>query len=327
MPDIIKILSDLNFGEPRFIQNRASIADLFKPNHRCGIYVLYFASGEFYVGQAVDVVRRYVQHRRNYRDIVKINFKQVLAEHLDTIEQETIEAFESQGYLLRNISLTSIPRGESDFDFVMSVRQQNKWLADLDFVDDGGERPINPELRRKYHRRYERFLTKPFAKEVIEILRLYLTTGVPAIKRGEISFWSCSCLPTFQNSDVMVYSRMNIFWQEVFTIGSEGKTLWASWHLALSPLQKIFGQDLSRLSKRHRRIYLEDHRYKPGGVDQIRLYIEGKDAIMKIIQDKDILRAVRLFNMRLMKKGACIYNRYHCLGLADNLISDGARNS
>jgi hypothetical protein len=61
----------------KYVQGRASIADLFKPHRRCGIYVLRFSNEEFYAGQAVDVTRRYAQHRKTHGDIEQMAFKQV----------------------------------------------------------------------------------------------------------------------------------------------------------------------------------------------------------------------------------------------------------
>jgi hypothetical protein len=42
---------------------------------RCGVYVLDFRNGDFYVGQATDVVRRHAQHCRNHQDITAIRFR------------------------------------------------------------------------------------------------------------------------------------------------------------------------------------------------------------------------------------------------------------
>ena len=41
-----------NFSQPYYGQGRASIADLFPPGQRCGLYILHFANGEIYAGQA-----------------------------------------------------------------------------------------------------------------------------------------------------------------------------------------------------------------------------------------------------------------------------------
>ncbi len=60
----------------RQVHGRAWLADFFKPRRRRGIYVLRVSNAEVYVGQAVDVTRRYAQHRRTHADIEQIAFKQ-----------------------------------------------------------------------------------------------------------------------------------------------------------------------------------------------------------------------------------------------------------
>ncbi len=190
------MLASMGFSEPRYVVGRASIADLFKPKNRCGIYVLHFANGDFYVGQAVDVTRRYVQHRKIHTDIEKIAFKRVPRSRLNDEEHSAIWRLEQNGWPLRNIRFTSFPRGESDFDLIMSPEDQVRWLEDLSYVDLQGDRVVNPTLRSKYTTRYhERFKRMPHADAVVDVLRCYIRAGIPAIRRGEISFWACSCLP------------------------------------------------------------------------------------------------------------------------------------
>ena len=64
-----KILYENKFSSFEYIEKRLTVADLFKPNKRCGIYVLRFCDKSYYVGQAIDVTRRYVQHIKNHTDI------------------------------------------------------------------------------------------------------------------------------------------------------------------------------------------------------------------------------------------------------------------
>lgn len=235
------MLASMDFSEPIYVVGRASIADLFKPKHRCGIYVLHFANGDFYVGQAVDVTRRFVQHRKIHTDIEKIAFKRVARSMLSEEEHSAIWRLERNDWPLRNIRLTSFLRGESDFDLIMSPEDQARWLEDLSYVDLEGDRAVNPTLRSKYTTRYhQRFKRMPHADAVIDVLRSYVRGGIPAIRRGEISFWACSCLPARD-----MYLRININWQEVLTILEADNEVHFSLHLALSPLDP--GKALSEL--------------------------------------------------------------------------------
>jgi len=308
------MLDEMGFAPPQYVKGRASIADLFKPNERCGIYVLHFSNGEFYAGQAIDVTRRYVQHCNSHKDIEKISFKAIRQNHLDEEERSVIRRLEKSGWLLRNVIFTSLPKGESDFDFIMSPEKQIEWLDNPFIIDGQGERLVAPDLRRKLRRYYERYLQAPHADRVLEILKTYIAAGIPAIRRGEVSFWCLSCMPKRN-----VYARVNVYWQEVFTAFVHKNELWFSLHLARSPLEKAFGADLSLLFERHPTADCIDHQYEPGGPDQTSFEIPA-ETVKAFISDPSVITAIRLLNLRLMKKGPCVYGRSHCLDLADKII-------
>jgi hypothetical protein len=66
---------------------------------------------------------------------------------------------------------------------------------------------------------------------------------------------------------------------------------------------------------------VEDHVYKPGGHDQINIIIPCTE--FNTLMDRDSVgRAIRNFNLRLMRKGPCNFGRYHCLDLADDVIEE-----
>jgi hypothetical protein len=213
------------------------------------------------------------------------------------------------------VTFTSFPKGESNFDLVMPPEEQERWLGDLGYADPGGERLIDPELRRRYRGHFQRFLQMPRAEEALDVLRTYVRVGVPATRGGEVSFWGCSCLPTKD-----VYSRVNINWQEVLTVSTSLNDLWFSFHLARSPLEKGYGNRETPLLTRHSTLRCFDHRYAPGGQDQTKFEIKGARAAEELLADEDVLQGIRVFNLRLMKKGPCAYGRYHCMDLADRLV-------
>jgi hypothetical protein len=116
MQSIDDLLRSLNFTRKFHVRECTSIADLFPARKRCGIYVLQFSNGEAYVGQAVDVTRRYVQHRQTHDDIERIHFRVVSRKNLNEEERNVIWTLEQNGYHLRNIIFTSVLQGEADFD-------------------------------------------------------------------------------------------------------------------------------------------------------------------------------------------------------------------
>ena len=318
MPSINNLLGDLAFSETHYVLGRASIADLFRPGQRCGIYILHFTNGEFYCGQSVDVTRRFAQHSKLHADIEKISFRQILQNDLNIEELSSIRILEAQGFRLRNIALTSIPFGPSDLDLIITQNEQNRWCKDPSFVDYAGTRIIEPDLRRKYRQRFEQFIALPYANETICFLRAYAHSCLPAVRRTEVSFWSCSCLPGNTNPDTEILARVNIYWQEVLTIGAHKEELFFSLHLADKPL--ITNQLTTKLFQWKYKISRDEHQYKPGGQDQTHLVVDGTANALAFIKTKLFLQAVRVFNIRLMKKGACTSGRYHCLDLADQIV-------
>src|SRR5262245_46807350 len=120
--------SSLGFSDFEQVEGRSSVADMFQPDRRCGLYVFHYQNGEYYVGQAVNVVRRFGQHRKTHSDIVSMAFLPLLKEQLTAKERSTIEGADLAGFLLRNIVGTSEPNIESDFDDVVSPAEQGSWL-------------------------------------------------------------------------------------------------------------------------------------------------------------------------------------------------------
>ena len=128
-------------------------------------------------------------------------------------------------------------------------------------------------------------------------------------------------MPGSSQPGINVYSRININWQEVFTICDAQGVFISSFHLALSPLEQAYGQSLNIMFEKHPLLTSTEHFYEPGGQDQLHIEIEGAENALTLLQDTNIVRAIRLFNFRLMKKGSCAYSRYHCMDLADKLLN------
>jgi hypothetical protein len=161
MSTIIKFLSEHGFTDLRIVTGRSSIADLLRSKRRCGLYVLLFADGRAYIGQSVDVVRRFAQHLKVHQDVEAISFKQVPRNQLDSAEQEAIRAAEQNGHKLRNVTFSAVAPVESDFDLIMSSEDQARWLSDLNWVDADGTRVLNPVLREKHSAKYRRLRVVP----------------------------------------------------------------------------------------------------------------------------------------------------------------------
>jgi hypothetical protein len=313
-----RILREAGFRPAIDIEGRASIADLFKnPAKRCGIYVLDFRNGDFYVGQAADVVRRHAQHCRNHQDISAIRFRPTAPDRLNRVEADVIAGLEGKGHRLRNIALTSVPPVDSDFDLLMSKAQQERWLRDLSYNYHGGTRSRNLLQRRRYQTKFERLADYPRYEEVRRVLRQHCRTCLPGLRSSEMAFWSLSCLP---NSRVL--ARVNLNWQEVFAALVVKGTLCFYAQLSRHILREHFGPSYGKLLKGTPELWVIDNRwYSPGGRDQTCLFIATAEVALSTLKLPGVLSAIRDFNLRLMRKGPCIYGRNHCPQLAD-LVCD-----
>jgi hypothetical protein len=68
---------------------------------------------------------------------------------------------------------------------------------------------------------------------------------------------------------------------------------------------------------------IANHSYKPGGKDQINFMVRGKEQALNLLHEKDVISAIRHFNLRLMRLGPSPYKSSHCLDLADLLVYEG----
>ena len=309
----------LGFAVPVHVQGRASIADLFKPGKRCGIYVLHCSGSEYYAGKAIDVTRRYTQHRANHSDIEWISFREVQKDAHRVEEPRVIDALEAAGFLLRNIQYTSFPTVATDLDTIIPQEEQTRWLDDPAHNDLSGSRATSPDLSRKYLKKYQKLVGMPHSDEIIGVMRKYVRVGIPAPLRTELSFWCCSCLPPY-GGGITLYSRINIYLPEVFTVGVENGIPFYSWHLAASPLSESRTRMWKKMLKRHRATYTE-HQYKSGGPDQLHVKMTGSaDSALAFLDEPSIVRAIRRFNLGLMRKGPSLNSLSHAMPLADRLL-------
>jgi hypothetical protein len=327
--EIDEQLKVLGFSRPKTVTGRTSVASLFR-SKRCGIYVLHFANGEFYVGQSIKVVSRFAQHRHTHTDIEKISFKSVARKNLNSEEQTVIRQLENSGFRLRNINLVTFSYGITDFDRIMPREEQERWLDDLDFLDLQGERYVDDRLRGLYRKKYERLLTLPHAEDVIRVVREYVRQCVPAVKRGEVTFWACSCLPPV--SKRQLYIRINVGGQTTFdAFLFEGKPFF-QWYLTRSLTEEVFDFPLDALTDESDPIELEfpdipdlavsitTSKMVKGGKDQVFIFTSGAENVLKLLSDEYMLLGIRLFNIGLAQKGPCLWGKNHCLDLADRFV-------
>lgn len=316
MRDENVLLAELGFPAWAEATGRRSVADLYRPGHRCGIYVLRFANGERYVGKAVDVIRRFTQHRVTHSDITGVSFQVVPEADLLRVERQFIHAFDAAGIPLRNLAHMSVVQGETDLDLVVTPAEQDAWFQVSGEVVDTDELVQDDDLRRRHRRKFEQFMTLPFAEDALQILGFYLQGTVPFPRRTELSFWMVSCLPYGVKSDGTVYLRVSLNMQETLSVYGTPEGLEVSVHLAKSPFEAELGSGWQDTLTEWG-WGVEEHAYAPGGHDQFHLFGHGLEDARALMLQRTPNRAMALLNLRLMRKGPTYYGRSHCLELVD----------
>lgn len=319
-------MDEWGFPERHDVAGRFSIADLIpRTKKRCGVYLLEYADGFLYVGQATDVVRRFAQHRQQDDHIVAISFRPVRRAELDTVERDLIRRVEAAGLPLTNRIHVSQIHGGCDLDDLVSPSDQQSWLATGQWQPTDRRRVrivLEADYRVRGANAYRRFSRLPHAESVIENLRRYVSLCILAPTTTEFSFWIVSCLPSTNQHTWPRYAAVSMNGMETFVVGHLKEDLtqiWALWNLSRSSL--LEDQSRAGFLARHPGVQIHDGvDYQAGGFDQITLHVDGLNALEALLDDDVVQHSARLLNLRLMQKGATVYSRFHHFELADQLL-------
>lgn len=153
-----------------------------------GIYVLMFTDDEYYVGQAVDLVKRLQTHARSKSDMTSIWVKSVPADRLTVVETAVISLFERQAVRLRNLKQVS-------FTNLFDTAKQLRWMDDNTYNQVTGERFRHQMVREKYQPRFQELQAKPYYAFLVGFLTDYVKKTIPNYLASEYTYWSISCLP------------------------------------------------------------------------------------------------------------------------------------
>lgn len=323
----VEIINQLGFEYEAalHVQGRLSIADLFsKSKSRCGIYLLHFSDDTFYIGQAIDAVKRFSQHRRNHDNIRRFWFQSVKKEKLNEVEQRLIFEAENLGLLLTNKTFVSNVIGETDLDLILSQEVQDSWLEnDLEIRDNGYDlyHTVEVKYKIKYRKNFEKLKQTENYGQIKRILKRYITKCLPACKKTELSFWSLSCLPSTSKNTYPRYFCLNVNSMEVFVMGYERKTKKPFAFFALTSLFYENDLVLPRLYNKYKTLHGEISDYRAAGSDQVVFHFSDLDELEDMLSNEEkIIDSIKELNLRLMRKGGTIYSPYHCFDLANDVL-------
>lgn len=324
----LNIINNLgfNYDEAFDVKGRLSISDLFpKSRKRCGIYLLQFADETYYIGQAIDSVRRFSQHRKNYNDIIQYWFMQVDKQKLNEVEEELIKLAEENGLLLRNKTFVSNIIGDTDLDLIINPDQQNHWLNDGKEIDGDGFRlysQIDYKFKVKYQDNFRKLKEVELYPQIKNILKLYIEKFIPSFQKTEMSFWSLSCLPSTNKNTFPRYFCLNINSMEVFVLDYEKKSNQIFCFFNCTTSFCDTDHEIERLYKKFSTLEIQERNYRAAGSDQINFHLSDLTEVEHVFTtESKISDSIKELNLRLMRKGGTIYSPYHCFELANDVLN------
>lgn len=320
--------SDLGFPVAEPVATLRSIAHLFGASKdRCGIYLLEFPGEKFYVGQAVDVVRRFAQHRKNYDEIIGISFIPTPRKLLDETERSLIRKAEQLNLMILNTVHATNVIGDTDLDLVLPREQQDSWLSSpVSF--NGDERSISaislPDAQvERLSNRFLKFKKHRHFSTASQLLSLYIANCIPSPKRTEYSFWVVSCFPATNRNTWPRLFCVSIGVMETFVLGYHKNSpteMWGFLSVASDVLSETYENDESLMTA-FPSIEIIRREYRDAGQHQITLCAGDERSLKILLEDKAIQQSAATLALRVMRKRATIYSKFHCKQLADLAIT------
>ena len=193
----------MNLKYLRFNVSQLKSISALIPERRRGIYVLQFFNGEFYVGQAQNVVTRFAQHRHGHTnhheawdDIEKLWFMPVPQDlDLTRIENSEIRRFRESGKPLRNRALNLGHNQPSTLDKAIPVEEQHSWVLGDGPYDLCGIKEKLPSLGNESSK-FLKQVPDEFRDLILADLVFALTNLVPEAIKLEGQYWTISDYPS-----------------------------------------------------------------------------------------------------------------------------------
>lgn len=212
---------------------------------------------------------------------------------------------------------TSRPRTTGVGQF-LDLQQQRDWIAGKIDLLDAGERLESLEQRFKYVARFEKLLSRPQARKLLEVLGLYGPNCIPIMRKTERYYWSVSCLPSTSDKPLI---RVNASWMELFTLYAHGDDIRARFIVHLSNFTTDGSATPSRVDEHflEQSVAMPEHvsYFFPRGADIFGINVRGSVSIRKFLRSRRVLSAIRTFNLTHMNRGRNAYQASHCYSVAD----------
>jgi hypothetical protein len=326
------VYAKLGFPSPHPVETLRSIAHLFastKKGSRCGIYLLALMDGTHYIGQTIEVVRRFAQHCSQH-EIVGFSFIRAKQAELSQLEREKIYLAESLGLRLTNFIHTTVVAGQTDLDLVVPEAEQEKWVRSGQdcFHRDHSPSIVLPHAHLdRYATRFKVFQFHPQSTLAVDLLRKYLINCIVAPRRTEYSFWNVSCLPSTGRGDLERLFCVSAASMELFVLmchKRNKKDLHGYVTISEEALCMMI-PDPDDFKKKHPTVEFTIVPYRDAGEDQITLAVWGETPLKRLLDDEAVQIAGSILALRVMRKRPTFYAQYHCAQLAQLALGTSAK--
>lgn len=312
--------------EQHDVSGLLSIAHLVpRSKGRTGLYVLAFANGERYVGQSLDVVGRFSDHRRRWADIVRLEFSRVKVKDLDRLEQEVIHAQQRDGAVLRNVTFArGNPTVGTDLDLTVEPSEQFAWLNGDEWLEDVDARVTSRAQRLSKRESYRALTRRPDFRVVELLLNLYVQLTIPRPRATELTFWALSAMPSTNRATWPRLAALSINKMETAVLCTpKDDPMWILpfINVSASTLREYAGS-LTSFEKSHPGVGVREAGYEAAGGDCLTLTFDDPRVMLgSLLADgSPLVPAARDLNLRLMRKGPTFQWRGHCFDLADHVV-------
>ncbi len=288
---------------------------------RCGVYVIEFSNGEYYIGQAKNIKIRIKQHFKKFNDIKLIIFEPVLEAYLLEEENRTITIFERNSLRIRNIK-------QINFKNLFNHTSQKIWISNLEYNYLSGIKFNNSLVRQQFTTRFYLVKNKPYFIKLVSFLSLYVKISIPNYLASEYNYWSISCLPKHLIKDNCI-TRININSVPVLSVwANKDESLEAMFLVSKLPFLKYLKNNFTftnLLENIHSLKFELRNAFECTEGDELAICVHETD-FEKVLNNEIILSGIRLFNLRMMNKvgqeKGFRRSVSHCLDLADLILTD-----
>jgi len=322
-----KILS--KFGFSRFIETEKAIKRLTNSpvSKRTGIYVHAFGkSGQYYVGRAQDIVKRYRQHIKNHSDITHTAIKVCALGDLSVSEKETIDAMKNV-FPLRNKLADWFELCEDEISRLRMELSGSTWLNDDTAIFTGKQKFSDQGQLDRYKSVYEKTVGSKYFKDgqASAVFARYLRTCVPQPALTETLFWTMGCMTKGLydgHPKLIAMMRLNVAKPEVLTAIIDeyyGKKKPYVVYMMRVAADLIDATEFKRLRDLDV-TYLPDV-HKPTKQKLHKFFAQSADAAHELLDSVQFRRAAKLHNITLMRYSATYGSMAdcHCLPMSRHL--------